>query len=148
MSKLNERLTLVANLSVVVGIVFLAVGMRQNTEAVRAEIKNALSESSRAQGLWAAEHPEVLILDQRWAAGVPLSELKRLQVDALYYARWRNLENAYYQYEAGALESAEWEAYERIAQERLRTATHTTYLAEHGFRFSQDFIDHVTVSGR
>ena len=148
MSKLNERLTLIANLSVVAGIVFLAVEVRLNSEATRAEIKNALSESSRAQGLWAAEHPEVLILDQRWAADEPLSEVERLQVDALYYARWRNLENAYYQYEAGALESAEWEAYERIAQERLRTATHTAYLAEHGFRFSQVFIDHLNVSSR
>ena len=37
MSKLNERLTLVANLSVVVGIVFLAVEMRNNTQALQAQ---------------------------------------------------------------------------------------------------------------
>ncbi len=33
MSKLNERLTLVSNLSVVVGIVLLGVELRQNTQA-------------------------------------------------------------------------------------------------------------------
>ena len=41
MSKLNERLTLVANLSVVVGIVFLAVELQQNTSAVQAQTQVA-----------------------------------------------------------------------------------------------------------
>jgi hypothetical protein len=44
MSKINERLTLVANLSVVVGIVFLAVEMRQNTAAIQAQTRDSITE--------------------------------------------------------------------------------------------------------
>ena len=35
MNKLNERLTLIANLSVVAGIIFLAVERKQNTQAIQ-----------------------------------------------------------------------------------------------------------------
>ena len=35
MNKLSERLTLIANISVVFGIIFLAVEMRQNTQAIQ-----------------------------------------------------------------------------------------------------------------
>jgi hypothetical protein len=144
MSKLNERLTLVANLSVVAGIIFLAAEVSQSAEATRAEIKNALSESSRDQGLWAAEHPEVLTLDQQWAAGEPLTDVEQIQVASLYYARWKNLENAYYQSESGTLEPAEWQAYERITEARANLVTHSAYLEEHGWRFSSDFIEYVS----
>ncbi len=43
-SKLNERLTLIANLSVVVGIIFLAVELRQNTQAIEAQTRDSLTE--------------------------------------------------------------------------------------------------------
>jgi hypothetical protein len=39
MSKLERWLTLVANLSVVAGIVFLAVELQQNTEAIQAQTR-------------------------------------------------------------------------------------------------------------
>ena len=43
-SKLNERLTLIANLSVVVGIIFLAVELQQNTQAIQAQTRDSLTE--------------------------------------------------------------------------------------------------------
>ena len=44
MNKLNERLTLIANLSVVLGIVFLAVELQQNTQAIQAQTRDSLTE--------------------------------------------------------------------------------------------------------
>lgn len=35
MNKLNESLTLIANISVVLGIIFLGVELQQNTQAIR-----------------------------------------------------------------------------------------------------------------
>ncbi len=44
MSKFNERLTLVANLAVVAGVIFLGAEMRQNTEAIRAQTRDSITE--------------------------------------------------------------------------------------------------------
>ena len=43
MNKPNERLTLIANLSVVVGIIFLAVELQQNTQAVEAQTRDSIT---------------------------------------------------------------------------------------------------------
>ena len=72
-----------------------------------------------------------------------MDEVELLQLDGLYYARWKNLENAFYQYRAGTLEPAEWEAYQRIIQSRAGPGTHSAYLDDQGWRFSQDFIGYV-----
>ena len=44
MNKLNERLTLIANLSVVAGIIFLAVELQQNTQAIQAQTRDSITE--------------------------------------------------------------------------------------------------------
>ena len=59
MSKLNERLTLVANLSVVAGIVFLGVEMRQNTDMMRAQIRDSITEKQMEYLGWRATSPEL-----------------------------------------------------------------------------------------
>ena len=51
-SKLNERLTLIANLSVVVGIIFLAVELRQNTQAIQAQTRDSLTEKQMLLTEW------------------------------------------------------------------------------------------------
>ncbi len=140
-------LNIFANLTVVGGIIFLGIEVKQNSQATRAEIKNAMSQSSRDQGLWAAEHPEVLALDERWAEGETLSDIEMRQLNGLYYARWKNLENAYYQHSVSTLDDADWEGYERIIRSYLTIATHSTYLSENGFRFSRNFIEHVESLG-
>ena len=49
MNKLNERLTLIANISVVLGIIFLAVEVQQNTQAMQAQTRDSLTEK---QMMW------------------------------------------------------------------------------------------------
>ena len=44
MNKLNERLTLIANISVVLGIIFLAFELQQNTQAIQAQTRDSLTE--------------------------------------------------------------------------------------------------------
>ena len=51
-SKLNERLTLIANLSVVVGIIFLAVELQQNTQAIQAQTRDSLTEKQMLLTEW------------------------------------------------------------------------------------------------
>ena len=44
MNKLNERLTLIANISVVLGIIFLAFELQQNTQAIQAQTRDSITE--------------------------------------------------------------------------------------------------------
>ena len=60
MNKLNERLTLIANLSVVVGIVFLAAEMRQNTQAIQAQTRDSITEKQDGVLRMAGHGPLIL----------------------------------------------------------------------------------------
>ena len=59
MDKLNERLTLIANLSVVAGIIFLAVELQQNTAAIQAQTRDAITEKQMAYYGWLATSPDL-----------------------------------------------------------------------------------------
>ena len=59
MNKLNERLTLIANLSVVVGIIFLAVGLQQNTQAIQAQTRDSITEKQMEFYGWAATNRDL-----------------------------------------------------------------------------------------
>ena len=59
MNKLNERLTLIANLSVVAGIVFLALELQQNTQAIQAQTRDSITEKQMTYLGWRATSPEL-----------------------------------------------------------------------------------------
>lgn len=54
MSKLNDRLTLAANLSVVASIIFLAVQMAQNTRAIESQTRDSITEKEMEYYGWLA----------------------------------------------------------------------------------------------
>jgi len=111
MSKLNHWLTLVANLSVVVGIFFLAAEMRQNTEAIQAQTRDSITEK---QMMWLASvytNPEVADIYQRGSLGGDLSTPTEGFIYAMAAgADFREWENSYYQYEHGLFSAEEFEA--------------------------------------
>ncbi len=59
MNKLNERRTLIANLSVVVGIIFLAVELSQNTQAIQAQTRDSVTEKQMTYYGWLATTPDL-----------------------------------------------------------------------------------------
>ena len=97
MSKLNERLTLFANLSVVVGIVFLGAEMRLNTQAIQAQTRDSITEKQMTYSEWIATNPETA--DSRLT----------MTVSAL----WSIYENAYFARERAVLGDSEWARFER-----------------------------------
>ncbi len=64
MNKLNERLTLIANISVVLGIIFLAFELQQNTQAIQAQTRDSITEKQMEFSGWFATTPE---LAEAWA---------------------------------------------------------------------------------
>ena len=62
--RLNRWLTLAANIAVLVGIIFLAAEISQNTEMMRAQINQSRAEASmsEAQSMYNSQHlPEILV---------------------------------------------------------------------------------------
>jgi hypothetical protein len=112
MSKLNQWLTLVANVSVVIGIVFLAVEMRQNTQAIQAQTRDAITEKQMEYISWLATSPELAAgLEKLQAEGwESLSTSEGTPVTAYAAGFLREAENSHYQYRNGLFTPEEYEA--------------------------------------
>jgi hypothetical protein len=112
MSKLERWLTLVANLSVVVGIVFLAVQMRQNTEAIQAQTRDAMTEKEMMFSEWIGTNPEAAAVFGR-GTSLGMSGLDGPDAQMFRFLAPGNLrewENSYYKYEQGLFADAECQA--------------------------------------
>ena len=112
-SKLNERLTLIANISVVLGIIFLAVELRQNTQAIQAQTRDSLTEKQMQYMLSIAANPE---LAEVWIQGTVEGESVWADslgaagmYDTLMQAIFREWENSHYQYERGLFTEDEFQ---------------------------------------
>ena len=121
MSKLNERLTLIANLSVIVGIVFLAVEMRQNTEAIEAQTRDGITEKQMTYLGWIATSRDLAGVHVRGESGlIELDETERRMYSLLVNGMLREWENSLYQYERGLFTPEEFEP--RMERWRLNMA--------------------------
>ena len=118
MNKLNERLTLIANLSVVVGIIFLAVGLQQNTRAVQAQTRDSMTEMQMMFTDWIGTNrdaADVFLRGQSVGlAGLEGADLQMFRF--LVAGIVREWENSHYQYERGLFTPEEYEA--RVARWR------------------------------
>ena len=113
MSKINEQLTLVANLAVVIGIVFLAVEVRQNTQSVRAQTRSSLTEQQMQFAEWVATNPQTADVMARGTQGLEAADFSRAEnftYFMLVQGHLREWENSLYQYEQGLFTAEDFEA--------------------------------------
>jgi hypothetical protein len=109
--KINERLTLVANLSVVVGIVFLGAEMRQNTRAVQAQTRDSMTDKQMRLAEWATGMPELIATFQTVeAVGIEQADATdQMRFFFFVVGNFREWENSYYQYRNGLFSPEEFE---------------------------------------
>jgi hypothetical protein len=112
MDKLNQWLTLGANLAVVAGIVFLAVELHQNTEAIQAQTRDSITEKQMEFSGWIGTSAEVGGLYRRGFDGgyADLDPDERVTFQFLLHGIIREWENSHYQYERGLFTSDEFQA--------------------------------------
>ena len=112
MSKLNERLTLIANLSVVAGVIFLATEMRQNTRAIQAQTRDAVTEKQMEYLGWLATSPELAaaLVQSDTTKYDSLTSEARLHLIGYTIGQLREWENSFYQYENGLFGEEEIDA--------------------------------------
>jgi len=101
--RINNWLTLVANIGVILGLILVAYELRQNSELMRVQISQARADSAMASN----EHsfnssyiPPILVKVQQ---GDDLNPEERIRFADYFRAINRNQDNALGQYDAGML---------------------------------------------
>jgi hypothetical protein len=112
---MGQLLSIVANLGVIAGIVFLAFELRQNTEAVQAESFQSYTDSSIsflsqiAQNAEFAEIAYASLYNTR-----PLNEVEEYRLRLNLRTQWYRFQNAYSQWNRGALAVEDWEVARKL----------------------------------
>jgi hypothetical protein len=104
--KLNQWLTLIANFGVIAGIAFLAVEIRQNTEALHSESQRAIFAGAQQELYTSMQYPEIFRIMALPDASASFEQ--RLQMDSFLAAALRAREFAWRQYQAGLLDESSW----------------------------------------
>ncbi len=114
MDRIKRWLPLLPDFAVVAGIVFLAVEIRQNTEAVVAAASTALTDQSVEFFAAGLDNQIVARVIYKQGSGQDLDAFETAQLERLQYLNFRVFENAYLQYLRGFYEEPEWDRYRKI----------------------------------
>ena len=110
-SKINEWLSLVANLAVVAGIIFLAIQIRQNNELLRSESRQTLVSNDVTSLAANLDNVEVFA---KLISQEELSAEDQLRLSFMFAIDIRNREFEYFQYINGLLDEETWLSYRRV----------------------------------
>jgi len=114
-SRLKAASDIGSALVVLLGLVFVGVELRQNTEAVEAETIQGLTAVSNDFILAIATDPELVRV---WKDGSfdpdSLNEIDSARFFLLTRSYWLRIQSAYSQYERGALSADDWKVYESL----------------------------------
>ena len=141
MGKLNDWLALVANVSVVAGIVFLAFEISQNTEAIRINTAQAMA-TEQADFNRQFMNPDVAeILVRVGSEGhEALSEIQKIQLNGFDNSWLFVQQNNYYQYLVGSLDPGIWAGRHRAIVDTFASAANMrAHWESRGFAFSDEF---------
>ena len=108
LERINHWLALIANFGVLIGVIFLAVEMRQNTEAINGQSRQAIFAGSQEELFKFLEYPELTVLLASKETEISLEQ--KVQIDSLLVSALRAREFAWRQYNAGILDRATWDS--------------------------------------
>ena len=110
-SKINDWLSLIANVAVVGGIVFLAIEIGQNNELLRSESRQALVANDVASLAANFQNADVFV---KLVSESEMSAEDQLRLSFMYAIDLRNREFEYFQYTNGLLDEQTWLAYRHV----------------------------------
>jgi hypothetical protein len=110
-SKLNSWLSLIANVAVVGGIIFLAIEIQQNNVLLRSESRQALLTNDHTSLVTDLAHLDVI---QKLASGAELSTEEQLRLSFVFLIDLRNREFEYAQFVNGLLDEPTWLSYRNV----------------------------------
>ena len=109
MTKGSDWMNLSASLAVIMGIVFLGLEIRQNTDMMRSQTRDAISEKQMMFSEWVATEIELADTIAKVTAGESLTPGEAVQHAYFLAGVWREWENSHYQFEQGLFDRDEFE---------------------------------------
>ena len=116
LDKITSIAEIVGAIAIVISLLFLSFQVRENTIAVRAQTRQALSEQDISYFEAGLDPSIVAGAIAKSQMEDSLSFIEFSQLHRLQNLNFRIFENAYYQMNAGTLEKREWERYKTIIQ--------------------------------
>ena len=110
-SKANEWLTLIANIAVVGGIIFLAVEISQNNDLLRSESRQALVANDLLSLTQGVENADIYV---KLVSNEEMSAEEQLRLSFIFALDLRNREFEYFQYVNGLLDEETWLSYRHV----------------------------------
>ena len=109
MEKLNRWLTLIANLGVIAGLVFLIIEIDQNNNMMQAQTRSSISEAI-IDNIQMGMEPAIVSAYLKQESGESLSLEEEYLLDQATNATLRLWENTHYQYRMRLFDEDEFEA--------------------------------------
>ncbi len=119
MNKLNQWLTLFANLGVMAGLMFLAIELNQNTQVTIAAASEEIANQSLNFFSLGIDNQVLARALHKQSVGEELDGFEQSQISRSQYFNFRVFENAYLQYRRGFFDQTEWTKYRRIIALKL-----------------------------
>ena len=140
LDKLNKWLTLIANVAVLGGLVFLALEIQQNTNAVRSAAVQEAINIAREHPLMFVQNPEINRLAM--ADYDSLSDEDKQRRFWLAVSFWHAMQGLYRQHDLGTLPEPEWEVWVRVICANY-TQSHPKLWSRAAATHSADFVEFV-----
>ncbi len=139
--RLNRWLVLLANVGVIVGIVFLAMEIRVNTAAIRSASIQSITDASGDTLRTLATDEELAALRLTGDLNPSfLNETEAFQYFAYYRQHWLRLQNIYFQWQYDALPEEIWNTYARVVcQDIAKPGIRETW-PQHASVLDADFV--------
>lgn len=142
LDNLNKWLMLGANLGVVVGILFLAVEVRQSSQATDAATRSEITTTILTL-LESQRHPLVISALKKTEAGEELSYEETYMLDNQAHMGWRHSENVYYQYRQGLFNENEFLADQAAVKASLTEPYRLAHWRANRQWYSEEFRNYV-----
>ena len=147
--RINQWLTLVANLGVLAGIIFLAIEIQQNTDVTRSTTAQEISNTSVEFFMRVAESPDLArVIKVATENPGGLSEVEIVQYEYHTGAAFMLFEGAYKQFQLGFLPESGWKPHEGLIKYLLDNPVSRNWWVNSNTVFSPEFENRViAVSG-
>lgn len=110
MRRFENWANMAASLGVLFGIVFLGLEIRQNTEMMRSQARDSITDKQMMFSEWVTTEPEMAVAIVSAGRGLDQMEQEHLIMYSYFMAGvWREWENSYYQYQEGLFDATEFE---------------------------------------
>lgn len=140
-SKLADLSEILSSIAIVVTLVYLAIEIRQNTNALYAQSRQSVLTAAQTELFVTVEHPE-LLLDV--VQEEPLTPAEQVKIGAWLAAAMRAREFSWLQYRDGIIDAAQWQSEVLIIRWTLGTPRTQDWWQNTGrFNANPEFVDFV-----